>query len=53
MDGRLNKNQINFFYVLWVFVSLCVQKTELRERQRQRWQEARMKWAVTCFVRGT
>lgn len=53
MDGRLNKNLINFFYVLWVFVSLCGQKTELRARQRQRWQEARMKWAVTCFVRGT
>lgn len=29
MDGRLNKNLINFFYVLWVLVSLCGQKTEL------------------------
>lgn len=51
MDGRLNKNLINFFYVFWVFVSLYGQKTE--PRVRQRWQEARMKWAVTCFVRGT
>lgn len=66
MAGRLNKNLINFFYVRsLVFESLCGQEPEPEPEPEpktqkpgsqclgKRWQEARIKWAVTCFVRGT